>query len=151
MKLVIRSSKRNIVGLAMFAALLVALAVAAFPVRGQLAGANLSGVVTDESGAAVASAKVSIKNLSTGDVRDVTTNTDGLYSAPNLLPGSYEVTVTAKGFSTTVQKGITLTVGAEQALNFGKPSPLARRHPRSTPQVRPWAQQSSSRRSSNSR
>jgi hypothetical protein len=119
MKLVIRSSKRNIVGLAMFAALLVALAVAAFPVRGQLAGANLSGVVTDESGAAVASAKVSIKNLSTGDVRDVTTNTDGLYSAPNLLPGSYEVTVTAKGFSTTVQKGITLTVGAEQALNFG--------------------------------
>src|SRR5512137_2226666 len=90
----------------------------ASPARGQLAGANLSGVVTDESGAAVASAKVSIKNLATGDVRDVTTNTDGLYLAPNLLPGSYEVTVTAKGFQTTVQKGITLTVGAEQALNF---------------------------------
>ncbi len=55
--------------------------VFASPARGQLAGANLSGVVTDESGAAVAVAKVSIKNLATGDVRDVTTNTDGLYSA----------------------------------------------------------------------
>jgi carboxypeptidase family protein len=105
-------------GVSLVALVLIAL-VFPSPVRGQLAGANLSGVVTDESGATVASAKVSIKNLATGDVRDVTTNTDGLYSAPNVLPGSYEVTVTAKGFQTTVQKGITLTVGADQALNFG--------------------------------
>jgi Carboxypeptidase regulatory-like domain/TonB dependent receptor len=88
------------------------------PSHAQLAGSNLSGVVSDESGAAVANAKVSIKNLATGDVRDATTNADGVYSAPNLLPGNYEVTVTASGFQTLVQKGITLTVGSEQALNF---------------------------------
>lgn len=84
----------------------------------QLAGATLSGVVSDESGGAVAGAKVAIKNVATGDVREVTTNADGLYSAPNLLPGNYEVKVTATGFQTFVQKAITLTVGAERALNF---------------------------------
>src|SRR4029077_6183164 len=42
----------------------------------------------------------------------------GFYSAPNLLPGTYEVSASATGFSTEVQTGLTLTVGAEQALNF---------------------------------
>ena len=86
--------------------------------RAQVVGATLSGVVKDLSGAAVASAKVSVKNLATGDVRDVTTNETGLYSAPNLLPGPYQVGVSAQGFTAVVQKGITLTVGAEQELDF---------------------------------
>lgn len=85
----------------------------------QLAGATLSGVVSDASGGPVVGAKVVIKNLATGDTRELATNADGVYSAPNLLPGSYDLTVTATGFQTLVQKGITLTVGAEQALNFG--------------------------------
>ena len=112
--------KRNKRGLGILscAIFFCALLVFTIPAHAQLAGANLSGVVTDESGSAVASAKVSIKNLATGDIREVTTNTDGLYSAPNLLPGNYEVTVTAKGFQTLVQKGITLTVGSQQALNL---------------------------------
>jgi|SRR5579859_5015531 len=84
----------------------------------QLAGATLSGVVSDESGGAVAGAKVVIKNVATGDTRELTTNADGLYSAPNLLPGNYEVTVTARGFQTLVHKAVTLTVGSEQALNM---------------------------------
>jgi Carboxypeptidase regulatory-like domain len=84
----------------------------------QLAGATLSGVVSDESGGAVAGAKVVIRNVATGDTREVSSNADGLYSAPNLLPGNYQVTITATGFQTLVQKGITLAVGAQQALNF---------------------------------
>ena len=91
------------------------LAVAA---RAQAVGAALSGLITDERGGAVPDAAVTIKNVGTGVVREVTTNGDGLYSAPNLLPGSYDVTVAAKGFQTTVQKAVTLTVGATQALNF---------------------------------
>jgi hypothetical protein len=89
------------------------------PARAQVSGAMLSGIVTDTSGGAVANATVSIKNHATGVVREVTTNSDGFYSAPNLLPGNYEVTITATGFSTAVQKGVTLTVGATQALNIG--------------------------------
>ena len=86
--------------------------------QAQVAGATLSGLVTDQSGAAIANATVSIKNVGTGEVREVTSNSDGFYSVPNLLPGSYEVSTSAKGFSKAVQKGITLTVGAEQSLNF---------------------------------
>jgi len=112
-----RSMKKMSAGITVAAFFLLAF-VFASSARGQLAGANLSGVVTDPSGAPVADAKVSIKNLANGTIREVTSNTDGLYSAPNLLPGTYEITVTAKGFSTHVEKGLTLTVGAEQALNF---------------------------------
>ncbi len=89
-----------------------------WPVQAQSVGATLSGVVRDSSGAAVPSAKVSVKNIATGVVREATTNTDGLYSVPNLLPGTYEVGVSAPGFTAVVQKGISLTVGANQELDF---------------------------------
>jgi Carboxypeptidase regulatory-like domain len=88
------------------------------PMRAQVAGATLSGVVTDASGAGVPNVTVSIKNVTTGVVRDVKTDSDGYYTAPNLLPGSYEVRASAKGFATVVQKGITLTVGATPVLNL---------------------------------
>ncbi len=84
----------------------------------QVSGATLSGVVTDSSGASISGAQVSVKNVGTGDVRDLTTNGEGIYSAPNLLPGSYEVSASATGFSKVVQSGITLTVGAQQTLNL---------------------------------
>ena len=88
------------------------------PALAQVSGATLSGLVTDSSGAGIPNARVSIKNVQTGEVREVPTNGDGFYSAPNLIPSKYEITVTAQGFSTLVQKGITLTVGAQQALNL---------------------------------
>ena len=88
------------------------------PVGAQVAGATLSGLVTDSSAAAIAGAKVAVKNLATREVREGQTNSEGFYSLPNLLPGQYEVSVAAKGFSTTVQKDIILTVGGQQALNL---------------------------------
>src|ERR1700687_298240 len=88
------------------------------PVYAQVAGATLSGTVTDASSAAVPNAKFSIKNSATGVVRDVTTDSAGFYSAPNLLPGLYDITAAASGFSSSVQTGLTLTVGATKALNI---------------------------------
>lgn len=99
-------------------ALLVAIGGLAGTAHAQAVGAALSGLITDEKGGAVPGATVSIKNLGTGVVREVSTNGDGFYSAPNLLPGTYEVRVTAQGFQTLVQKEIGLTVGAQQALNL---------------------------------
>ncbi len=98
-------------------ALLVASGGLAGGARAQAVGAALSGLITDERGGPVPSATVSIKNLGTGAVREVSSNGDGLYSAPNLLPGTYEVRVAAQGFQTSVQKDVRLTVGAQQALN----------------------------------
>src|ERR1700740_940092 len=87
------------------------------PVSGQGAGATLSGTITDESGAAVPNATVVILNVPTGETRQVTSDSDGFYAAPNLVPGAYQVTVTANGFSTFVQKDITLNVSMQQTLN----------------------------------
>lgn len=84
----------------------------------QVSGATLSGLVTDEKGGPVPGASVSIRNVGTGVVREAETNTDGYYSAPNLLPGSYEVRVAAKGFQTFIQREVTLSVGTQQALNL---------------------------------
>jgi hypothetical protein len=88
------------------------------PAQAQAVGATLSGVVTDSSGAAIANATVSIKNEGTREVREQTTNGEGIYSAPNLIPGLYEVSVTAAGFKKVVQPAITLTVGAQRELNL---------------------------------
>jgi hypothetical protein len=87
-------------------------------VRAQVAGATLSGTVNDPSGAVVPNAQVSARNTATGVTRAATTDSAGFYSIPNLLPGTYEVTVTAPGFSTAVQSGIALAVGAQQQLNI---------------------------------
>jgi len=84
----------------------------------QVVGGTLSGRVTDSSAAAIPSAKVSIKNVATGVTTTITTNTQGIFTAPNLLPGDYEARVSAPGFETSVQNGVTVTVGSQQALNF---------------------------------
>jgi len=97
---------------------LLSIIVAPTQLRAQVAGATLSGTVTDTSGTVIPSAQLSIKNLATGITVSVSANSDGLYSAPNLLPAEYEVVVSAPGFSTLVRSGMTLTVGAQQVLNF---------------------------------
>ncbi|HWO35952.1 MAG TPA: carboxypeptidase regulatory-like domain-containing protein, partial [Candidatus Acidoferrum sp.] len=84
----------------------------------QVSGATLTGTVSDSSGAVIPNVHISIKNEGTAEVRTVTVDSAGFYSAPNLLPGQYDVTVTAPGFATTVQNGVTLTVGAQQLLNI---------------------------------
>src|SRR6202048_4045112 len=88
------------------------------PIYPQVVGATLSGTVTDQSGAVIPNTQISIKNVATGVTRTVTTDAAGFYTAPNLLPGTYELTATASGFSAEVQTGIMLTVGAQQVLNF---------------------------------
>ena len=84
----------------------------------QISGATLSGTVTDQSGGVVPQATISIKNVATGIMRSNTTSAAGFYSAPNLLPGIYEVKTEAQGFTSKIQTGVNLTVGEQQVLNF---------------------------------
>jgi hypothetical protein len=84
----------------------------------QVAGATLTGTVKDASGAFIPDAQVAITDVATGITRTVSSGSAGLYTAPNLLPGTYEVRVMASGFSTELQKGLTLTVGGQQVLDF---------------------------------
>ncbi len=87
-------------------------------VYAQVVGATLTGTVKDSSGGFIPNAQVSITDVSTGVTRTISPGGAGLYTAPNLLPGTYEVRVSAMGFSTEVQRGVTLTVGAQQVLDF---------------------------------
>lgn len=84
----------------------------------QVTGANLSGTVSDPSGGVVAGATVSAANTATGVTRDTTSDSAGLYTIPNLIPGTYEVRVSATGFSTAVQSNLALAVGQQFQLNF---------------------------------
>src|ERR1700688_1650273 len=88
------------------------------PVSAQVAGGTLSGTVTDQSAAGVPEAQISIKNIATGVTRVVSSDPAGFYSAPNLLPGTYEITTAAQGFASAVLTGVTLTVGAQEVLNL---------------------------------
>jgi carboxypeptidase family protein len=84
--------------------------------RAQVAGATLSGTIMDAQGGAIPNAKVSARNTATGVSTDTTTNAAGAYTIVNLLPGDYDVNVSAAGFNTIATK-VTLTVGAKQELS----------------------------------
>ncbi|MDP9159239.1 MAG: TonB-dependent receptor, partial [Acidobacteriota bacterium] len=86
--------------------------------QAQVAGGTISGTVKDSQGSVIPNAEVAITNIETGVSRPTTTNDDGLYTAPNLLPGKYEVKFTAPGFKTELRTGITLTVGAEEVVDL---------------------------------
>jgi hypothetical protein len=79
---------------------------------GQATGSGtITGTVTDPKQAAVPEASVTIHNTDTGIGRAATTNEVGLYSAPFLQPGRYEITVGKPGFAKLLRKDITLQVG----------------------------------------
>jgi hypothetical protein len=90
----------------------------AVQLRAQVVGGTILGTITDRSGAVVPQATILVRNLANGVIRTVTTDPAGFYTAPNLLPGTYEVTASATGFASSVDTDITLTVGNQRVLNF---------------------------------
>ena len=72
----------------------------------------------DGTGAVIVGAQVTIKNMADGFTRELVTNRSGFYSTPNLSPGPYSVTASAKGFKSEVRTGLTLTVGADVEVNL---------------------------------
>src|SRR5262245_16903605 len=77
----------------------------------QTVGASIQGIVTDSNGAALPSAKVETRNVATGAIQTVTTDSEGRYRLPLLQSGNYELRVTAAGFQPLLRRGITLAVG----------------------------------------
>jgi len=69
------------------------------PVYGQVEAGTVSGTVKDSTGAVVAGATVTAKNLATGAERSAQSGDNGQYNVAGLNPGTYEVTVTSTGFA----------------------------------------------------
>jgi hypothetical protein len=75
---------------------------------GQATDSNLTGTVTDPSGAALPGAKVELTNEATGVKASTTTDTNGLYRFNNMPIGRYDVTASAAGFTAGTLRGLDL-------------------------------------------
>ena len=82
-----------------------------------VAVAQVSGIVTDASGAAMANAQVTMTETDKGSVHSVTTDASGQYVLPNLPVGPYTLEVKANGFKDYVRTGIILVVNNNIQIN----------------------------------
>jgi hypothetical protein len=87
----------------------------------QVGTGSIQGTVSDSSGAIIAGASVMVTNTQTGVVTPVTANTQGRYTAPDLIVGTYDIQAQMKGFQTQVHSGIVLTVGSNVVVDFSLP------------------------------
>src|SRR5690242_17328313 len=86
-------------GVARFVALLLTLALSACTAYAQTETGQITGTVTDPTGAVIPGATVTVRSVDTGAERNTTTTGEGRYTVPNLNPGLYDVVVTATGFT----------------------------------------------------
>jgi hypothetical protein len=77
---------------------------------------QISGTVTDSSGGVLPGVTVTIRNAGTGLTRETTTGGDGVFVFPDLLAGTFDVTVAMQGFKSYEQKGVTLNSTERVAL-----------------------------------
>ena len=97
------------------AVLAFALIVFGMPAAGsaqaRVTGADLEGVVTDESGGVLAGAVATIVNTETDVVRTIETDAHGRFRVLALSPGSYSITLDRRGFTSLRRDGIVLLLG----------------------------------------
>ena len=72
---------------------------------------EIKGTVTDSTGAVIPQASVSVLNVLTGVITNVTTNDSGIYDLPSVEPGNYKITFAKAGFRDYVRAGLTIAVG----------------------------------------
>src|SRR5438105_15900766 len=80
--------------------------------------AEITGAISDATGAVMAGAAVTAVNVATNQVRRATTNETGNYSLPYLVPGAYDLRVESSGFKVATRKGVELQVGAVARIDF---------------------------------
>ncbi len=101
--------RRNVVA---FWALCLSLTAGAPLLKAQAAvSGSIIGTVSDQTGAVVGGAKVTIRNVNQNVAVTTTTNQSGNYTETQLLPGNYQVTIEKEGFVRFVQQNVTVTIG----------------------------------------
>lgn len=103
----------------LFAMVVSMLVVLFLPVslRAQEARGKITGTVTDANKAAVPGATVNIIDAGRGTTNALTTNDGGLFQAPYLLPGMYQVVVEVSGFKKSIQDGVQVRINETTDLN----------------------------------
>lgn len=103
-----------------FRSLLLALLAGALAVAaaGQSTTASIRGKVTNDKGEALAGAKVTAVGTASGFVQSAASGADGAFQLGGLVPGEYQIVVTAKGFEDSKERVVVL-LGQNLTLNFG--------------------------------
>ena len=94
------------------------LSASLLPLRAQVVGGTISGVVEDSTGAAIPGATVTVRNTETGATRALVTGADGRFSAPSVPVGSYSIVAAHSGFKSEQRDGLTLVIGQSLDLTF---------------------------------
>src|SRR5437867_11479443 len=92
---------------------IVAICLFALALEAQGFRATIVGRVTDDSGAVVPGAKITITNTGTNEIRSVIVGDNGEYSIPQLAPGNYSLTAEYAGFHRVVRSGIVLATNQQ--------------------------------------
>ncbi|HYT77364.1 MAG TPA: carboxypeptidase-like regulatory domain-containing protein, partial [Vicinamibacterales bacterium] len=79
---------------------------------------SIGGVVSDQSGALVPGATITITNVDRKTSDTVVANESGLYTKERLIPGTYEVKAELQGFKTAVFSGVRVSVDTQTKLNI---------------------------------
>lgn len=79
---------------------------------------EITGTISDSTGAVVPGATVTVTNTATSQARSVTSNASGNYSAPYLVPGVYDIRAENAGFKQVERKGVEVQVGAIARIDF---------------------------------
>src|SRR4051794_7603464 len=79
---------------------------------------KITGRVTDPNGASVAGATVSVTDIARNKTVELTTNSEGLFEAPYLLPGSYRVVVETTGFKKSIQDGVQVVINETRTIDI---------------------------------
>jgi hypothetical protein len=95
--------------------------VASVHAQARLTGADLEGVITDQSGAVLPGTLVTVTNLETNVARTVTSDENGRFFVAALPPGSYRVSASLPGFVTQNSDNVVLRLGQSVAINFTLP------------------------------
>src|SRR5260370_10249211 len=80
--------------------------------------ATLMGTVVDATGSLVAGVKVEIRNSATNEIRKTESDEKGEFTAPNLAPGSYDITISKSGFRTLHETNLELQVEQQARMEF---------------------------------
>src|SRR5213080_4696954 len=89
-----------------------------FPALAQTANTGaLTGEITDPNGAVVAGVQVTATNEATGEKRDMVSQDNGIYVVALLLPGSYRLEFTKRGFKAAVKSGLQINVTETKRLD----------------------------------
>lgn len=79
---------------------------------------EITGTVLDSAKAVMPGVTVTVTNQDTGQERTITSNADGKFTIPTLVPGTYTVKAELQGFQPTTMRGVVLNVGQELTLNL---------------------------------